>query len=430
MHRTWLVARREYLHNVRQPSFLFAAFGTPLLIVIVFAIAMFFAWNSGEGIRDRIEAGEYRLGYVDQAGLIPEDIPAQDFSEEHVAHPEMFVRFDTPESARDALDADEIGAYFVIVDDYVQSGNVELYSYDTEVTGPLERPISGLLNASLSMDLDIELPVERITRPIASQGLSIFTLDTDREVDQRTLPALILLPMFFAIVFTLATQITSGYLMSGLVDEKSNRMMEMLVTSITPMQLLSGKILGLGALGLTQLAVWIGGAGIVFVLGRDLPVLENAAFPLELLLVAIVYFVLGYFLTAAAMAGIGAVVGSEQESRQYAGIISLVQFVPYFFLVQFLNNPDGAAPVALSIIPFTAPMAMIIRYGLTTVPMWQLALSMGLLLLTTMGVMWLSARFFRWGLLMYGKRFNLRTVWAVMTGRAEVGTVAASGKEA
>lgn len=425
MHRTWLVARREYLHNIRQPSFLFAAFGTPLMIVIIFGVAMFFAMRSTEGIRERIEAGEYQLGFVDQSGLVPQDIPAQGFSEEQVPFPQVYVRFETSDDARAALDARDIDAYFVVAADYIQTGNVALYSYDTEVTTPLQRHINGLLNASLSLDLVTELPVERITRPIASEGLSIFTLDTGRELDQRTLPTLIILPMFFAIVFTLATQITSGYLMSGLVEEKSNRMMEMLVTSITPMQMLSGKILGLGALGLTQLAVWIAGAGVVFVLGRDLPMLENAVFPIDLVLVALLYCVLGYFLTAAVMAGIGAVVGSEQESRQYAGIISLVQFVPYFFLVQFLTSPDGIAPVALSIIPFTSPMAMIMRYGLTTVPMWQLALSVGLLLVTTVVVMWMSARFFRWGLLMYGKRFSLRTVWAVISGQAEVGTVVA-----
>lgn len=429
MHRLLLVAKREYLHNVRQPSFLFAALGMPLLLVVIFGISIFFAMRSGEGIRERIDAGEYRLGFVDLAGLIPDDIQAQGFSEQQVRNPAMFIRFESVSAARSALDDREIDAYFVVAADYMQTGNVELVSYDTDTTMPLQRPISGLLNASLSRELNGELPVERITNPIASQGLSIFTLDTGREVDQRTIPTLIGLPFFFAVVFTLATQITSGFLMSGLVEEKSNRIMEVLVTSISPMQMLSGKILGLGALGLTQLVVWVGGAGVVFVLGRNLPVLENAVFPFDLLLVAVVYFILGYFLTAAIMAGIGAVVGSEQESRQYAGIISLVQFVPYFFLVQFLTNPDGFAPVFLSIFPFTSPMGMILRFGLTTVPMWQLALSVGLLLLTTLGTAWLAARFFHWGLLMYGKRFSLRTVWAVISGRAEAGTVVASTKE-
>jgi ABC-2 type transport system permease protein len=116
------------------------------------------------------------------------------------------------------------------------------------------------------------------------------------------------------------------------------------------------------------------------------------------------------------MAGIGAVVDSEQESRQLAFFVTFPLFVPYFFLVQFLIQPNETIPVVLSLFPFTAPMSMMMRLGVTTVPAWQLALSVVLLLLTTVLFTWASVKVFRWGLLLYGKKFRLREVWAVLRG--------------
>jgi ABC-2 type transport system permease protein len=106
------------------------------------------------------------------------------------------------------------------------------------------------------------------------------------------------------------------------------------------------------------------------------------------------------------MAGLGSIIGSEQESRQYAGMISLPFAIPYFFLYFFITDPNGTFPVILSMIPFTAPMSMTIRFGLAGVPLWQLILSMSLLLGLTLFVTWISATLFRLSLLLYGKKIR------------------------
>lgn len=228
----------------------------------------------------------------------------------------------------------------------------------------------------------------------------------------------------------MATQTTSGYLMHGVSEEKSNRIMEILITSVKPMELLLGKILGLGALGLTQLLVWLVAGMVLLNVAESADVVRGVTLPPDLIVLALAYFLVGYFLFASVMAGMGAIAGSEQESRQYAGIFSLVTVIPFFFITQILFQADSPIALALTLIPFTAPLTVILRASLGGLPAWQLAASFAILLLTTLGMAWASARIFRWGLLMYGKRPTPRELWRVVRGANEtrMGTSAAGGE--
>jgi ABC-2 type transport system permease protein len=402
MRKIWLVAQQEYVTNLKKKSFLFAALGTPLIIVVVFAISIVLASN--EGLDDYGQ-----IGYVDFAGAM---------NLETVNNPERFAPYADVDAARAALDAEDIEAYFVIPEDYVDSGNIQLYSFD-KPPQDLDFVISDALARSLSANLDITLPVERLVDPVSD--MTVRLLDSGRELTIETLPAMIILPMFFAIVFTLATQVTGGFLMSGMVEEKTNRVLEILITSATPMQILAGKIIGLGLLGLSQLALWLVTAAAVITFGADLEFLNGVTLPLDLVIVAVAYFILGYFLTASLMAGLGSLIGSEQESRQYAGMISLPFAIPYFFLYFFITDPNGTFPVILSMIPFTAPMSMTIRFGLAGVPLWQLILSMSLLLILTLFVTWISASLFRLSLLLYGKKIGPVMLFKAIRGDDNLG---------
>jgi ABC-2 type transport system permease protein len=142
--------------------------------------------------------------------------------------------------------------------------------------------------------------------------------------------------------------------------------------------------------------------------------------------VTLIYFMLNYFLLASLMAGIGAVVGAEQESRQVGGIISLIVVIPFFFFSSFISDPNGTAPLVLSLIPLTAPISVILRMSFGTIPAWQLALSLAILLISTIIVAWGSGRVFRWALLMYGKRPTPRELLRAIRGSSQMGTVAAS----
>ena len=366
MNKVFLVARQEYVHNLKRGGFLFAAFGIPLFTILMMVVVFALTVNNET---DTSRVGQ--IGYVDLSGVL----------DDAVEQPENFMRFETEAAAEGALTAtDGIGAYFVVESDYLNNGRVRLVS-NGDTPEVLEDDIDAFLLANLgaSSGLDPEIAA-RIQDPVDSR---LLTLDNGRIISGSGLAGVILAPLIFVMVFLLATQTTSGYLMSGVVEEKSNRIMEILITSITPFQLLAGKIIGLAALGLTQLTIWLVVGFITLQLGQNTEFLAGVSIPTDMLIVGIVYFLLGYFFLASLMAGIGAVVGSEQESRQVAGIISIVLVVPIFFIVQFFTEPDGFAVTFLTLFPLTSPVAIILRMGFSAVPTWQLIVSMVLLVVTT-----------------------------------------------
>jgi ABC-2 type transport system permease protein len=388
----WLVARREYLYNLRRRSFLFGAFVVPVMVIVIMLIAFSLALESETNAES---IGQ--VGYVDLAGVLSEAVDK----------PEQFMAYDSEADARQALDEQSIGAYFVLPEDYPQTGIVRLYT-TSSIPEALHDRISAYLVANLSARLDTNISAERIQEPV---DMTAHILDSGRTLTNEQIGGLFFTPIIFVMVFAMASQITSGFLMSGVVEEKTNRVMEILITSVTPTQLLTGKIIGLGLLGLTQLAIWLLGGFVLFRLGNNVPFLSGISVPPDVIVVSAIYFVLAYFLLASIMAGVGAVVGSEQESRQMASIFSIVLFLPIFFIVSFIIDPDGTLPVILTLIPFTAPVSVLLRIGFGALPAWQLILSIALLALTTILTVWASARIFRWALLLYGKRPTPRELW-------------------
>jgi ABC-2 type transport system permease protein len=395
MDKIWLVAKREYLFNLRRRSFLLGAFGVPIFVLIVMFVAISLIANDEENVES---VGQ--VGYVDVAGVLSEAID----------RPEQFVAYSTEDEARQALDQGSLGAYFVVPDNYMETGAVSLFAR-TSIPEALHDLINEFLLTNLSADLDVSVAAERIQQPV---DLTIRVLDSGRTLTREHFGTLFLTPVIFVIVFMMALQTTSGFLMGGIVEEKANRMMEILITSITPLQMLVGKVLGLGALGMTQILIWAAGGALLFQLGANTSFLAGLSFPTDILVISLVYFILAYFFVASLMAGIGAVVGSEQESRQIAGLFALVLYIPFFAFVTYITDPNGPLPTIFTLIPFTAPVSVILRYSLGAIPAWQLVASFVILAVSTMIVMWASARIFRWALLLYGKRPGLRELLRVI----------------
>lgn len=411
MKEMWLVAKHEYLTNLRRPAFLFASFGAPLLTIVVMIIVFAVLDNT---MQDSTSVGT--VGYVDLADVISDD-----------AAPENFARYDSEDSARAALDSGDLGAYFVVSEDYLPTGNVRLYGRSV-VPEAVSDAIDDFLLASLAQQVNSESLFGRIQEPVS---LTIRVQDTGRTLGEDSIVGMFIVPIIFTVVFMLASTTTSGYLMAGVVEEKANRVMEILITSITPLQLLVGKILGLGALGLTQLVIWLVAGGALLSAGQGVAFLSGVTLSPELIIISLIYFIIDYFLFAGIMAGIGATVGSEQESRQYAGALSIISIVPFFFFVQLLTEPDHPAIKILTLFPFTAPLTVILRMSLGGVPTAELVASIAIMLITTIVVVWVMARVFRWSLLLYGKRPTPRQLWHVIRGSAptKIGTVATTGEQ-
>jgi len=203
-------------------------------------------------------------------------------------------------------------------------------------------------------------------------------------------------------------------LLRSVADEKETRVIEIVLSSVTPTELLAGKVIGLGALGLTQVGVWLassfllsGGLGAI-VAGAVL-ILNPANF-----LLAVVYFLLGYLLFSVIMATAGALGSNPRESQQIAGIFSMTASIPWFFAGFLFANPNAPFARALSFFPLTAPTTMMLRLPLADVPWIDIVISLAVLLVSIPIMLWAGARIFRVGLLMYGKRPSVKEIFGAL----------------
>ena len=415
MRKLWLIARREYLYNFKRRSFLFTAFGVPLFSFVMMFIVIGLAENTSTA------TGQLgHIGYVDEAGILanPVDQPAE------------YVAFPNADAAQAALVDRQIGAYFVVRPDFMTAaGEVDAYAYDGISDGIVSQ-FEDFIKATLGQRVTSDVPLDRILNPL--HGMTVVDLSSGGELTGTdAFMGRFLVPFAFAFVFLMAVNTTSQFLMSSVVEEKENRMMEILITSSTPLEMLWGKVLGLGVLGLTQVVLWAL-AGVMFVSAQPdtaANFLSGLRLTPDLLVAGLCYLVLGYFLFGAIMAGVGATATAEQEGRQFSGIFSLVAVIPMMLLVTFLQDPNGTIPVILSLFPLTAPVSMLMRMPMTAVPAWQIIVSLGVLALTVFATVWIAARVFRLGLLMYGKRLTVREiVQALRQGRQTMTSVAQVGE--
>jgi ABC-2 type transport system permease protein len=193
----------------------------------------------------------------------------------------------------------------------------------------------------------------------------------------------------------------------AVVDEKSSRVMEVMLASATPKQMMAGKVLGVGAVGLSQLGIWSIAAAIYGTPGLVMASVLGFTIPKEILIGLPVFFVLGYVLYSACFAALGATVNSEQEAQQLQMIVMLPLILASSFMWEVIRHPDSATSIFLSLFPFTSPVLMFMRMAVATPPLWQVLLCVALLIATVYLVISICARIYRVGILMYGKRPTL-----------------------
>ncbi len=394
MRKIWLIAKREYTYNFRRKSYLFSAFGVPVVILILVGVLILIMQQqfTATGTLGTI-------GYVDKAGVL----------EPGVALPDEYLEFESEEEAANALESGTIGAYFVIPRSYWRSGIVEAYAYG-DVPEGIQDQLESVLRANIAAAINSPY-VERLQEPL---NFIFRTIDGSRSVDLDTAIALFIVPYVMAFAVLMAISITSTFLMQGVMEDKENRVIELIVTSVSPLELLWGKMIGMAALSLTQLLIWLGAAvAAVELIGRGgHPVIAQALrLPPDYAITMIIFSLLGFLLYASLMIGIGASIPTDQEARQIASLILMPFVLPFFFMIQIMGEPSGPIALALTLVPFTSPLTIAMRWPLTTIPLWQLLTGMALLLVTMAIIIWIGARIFRASMLMYGKRLNLRELW-------------------
>jgi ABC-2 type transport system permease protein len=391
MNKTLLILRHEFVTLVRRKGFIIMTLVFPLIGFAAIGIYM---------IVQGIDTGDRDLpiiGYVDEIG---------GFSEYTIQDDLTFIPFDSQDEATDALLTEEINEYFVIPSDYLARGIVSRYVLEKELEVPDETrsAMTRFLQSNLLEGQATPEIAERVKIPML---LANIRLDENGNIaeDQGGFEAFFV-PMIFGFLLIMSIGASSGYLLQGLGEEKENRVMEVLLSSVSPRQLLTGKILGLGAAGLIQVIVWLVSLIILTQMASDVigGLMAGIKIPDNMLLLGIVYFILGYLLFAVIEAGMGAIGANAKESQQMVVALVLPAILPFYIFILFLrDNPDHVVGTVLTLIPVTAPMSVFVRLGLSEIPLWELLVSIGLMIAGIVGGIFLAAKAFRVFLLMYGK---------------------------
>lgn len=396
MIKTFRVALHEYRQHVFNKRFLLGLLSVPfLLLVMVGLIFLIFA----------MENNQTPVGYVDLSGILADPLPAPPV--EKPDRPVDFQAYPDEGAAMSALEAGEIQAFYVIPVDYRTSGSLRVVHIDPFKSSPRYQ-FENLLAVNLLRTAEPAV----VNRLIESPGIIVRSPDNSREMSSEGWFN-ILLPLFAGMAFVIAMFTSGGYLMQAVVEEKENRTMEVLMTSISPGQFMAGKILGDTAIGLTQILIWASFIVAGVLLGRtSLDFLQAVVVPPQLLVLVLVILFPAFIMVAALMATIGATVSEAREGQQMTGLISMPIWIPFMLVMLIVESPNSPVVLALSFFPLTAPLTMLIRHSITILPAWQIAISAAVLILSAVASVWLAGRAFRMGMLRYGKRLSWREIFS------------------
>ncbi len=419
IHQILLVLKREYLTRLRSKGFIVATILIPLgMIAFIGFVVGMAVWES---------ESEHTIGIVDQTEVIYPRLEKlnerryQDFSS-------------LPEDSLQSLTLDEeIDGYIILREEHINLE--ESPEYVSSGAGGMS------LQSSIRADLRQVIRDERISRANVSEDVqqvfqteitlttSKLTEEGEAKDDDTRFLTIVGVAMGFIIFGSVLGY--GGMLTRSVIEEKTNRIIEVITSSVKPIELLLGKMGGVGALALTQLSIWIAAllgigamAGPVAGMLMDPDIMSPAsateAAPVDpsmfaipeieasLIIYFVIFFILGYLLYSSLFAAVGSAVDSETDTQQFMFPIMIPVMIAYFIMFQAMENPDGTLSIVGSLIPFCTPIVMITRIAITDVPFWQVSLSILLMVVTFAGTMWISAKIYSVGILSYGNSASFK----------------------
>ena len=428
MHKVLLVIQREYLARVKKKSFLIATLLTPLIFPAILAVFVWIAVEEKENQSLRV------IEVVDETGLF--------FMESSEQYAFSSSSKTLEEAKALVLEGERYGALYLPKMELSSPQGIQFYGIENPSTA-----LISYLEAALKRKVeDLRLYAKGINPAVLKQirtqvKIQSLTLGDAGEEVISDATVNYALGFLAGILIYLFIFIYGNQIMQGVIEEKSTRIVEILVSSLRPFQLMMGKIVGIGAVGLTQFLIWVFLVGmlstiVVGVLGMQMPqqqamemanpelmaaasesgdlggllyVIESIDF-VSLIVSFIFYFLGGYLLYGALFAAVGAAVDAPSDAQQFMFPITIPLLVGYMGLFVFvLQDPSSSVSFWLSIVPLTSPIAMMgrISYG---VPFWELALSMSLLVIGFLGTTWMASKVYRIGILMHGTKPTYRTL--------------------
>lgn len=411
MHKTLLIFKNELITVVTRRSFVLTLFLLPLVSFVVILVITALQPDQEPNLVSEVliqnDAGPISDGYVDPGKLI-QRLPA--WLPEHA-----LVEFDSEKDAYLALELGKIRSYYLIDPNYVQTGRLVAVKADA---GPvLESSESANIRQALEFNL-LQGNEDLAARLALPADVQETYLAAEPQRDPNNMMTFFL-PYGVTMLFYMVILGSASLMLSSITSEKQNRVMEMLVTSISPTQLLAGKITALGLVGLLQTVVWSGtGYALLRLSGRtfDLPAAFNL--PPSILGWGVVFFLCGYALYASLMAGIGALVPNLREASQMTTLVILPLVIPLMLITLIVNDPNGTLAVILSLVPLTAPVTVMMRMAATQVPVWQTLTAALLVFASALLVIRSVAGLFRAQNLLSGQAFSIKLFFKALAGKA------------
>jgi ABC-2 type transport system permease protein len=411
MKKTLQIIWREYYERVRKKSFIIITLLAPLLMGGLIILPTYLSTLSVEK--------ERKIAVIDLSGKTY--LPLLNALDERIKGgrkkynlSQLSVKGDEIPSIKKTLTRDieegRLDAYLIIPEDITKKGEAEYYARSVSNITETRRIATALNEIVVGERLKREgLDPARINKLIEKTDLKTIKIVGGEEQKSSFLRDY-MGTMIFTMILYMTLVLYGTYIMRGIVEEKSSRMVEMLLSAVNPNQLMMGKVLGIGAVGLTQYLIWGGFGFLLLKLGTGIVAPGTSLISGATLIFFIIFFILGYFLFATMYAGVGAVCNTMDEANQLQWIVLIFLLIPFLMATFAIQNPSAPVCVVLSIIPFFAPILMFMRVSTVMPPAWQVILSIGLLIAAIFLMVRLVAKVFRVGILMYGKRPRLAEI--------------------
>jgi len=405
MRNILLIAKREYLEQIRGRAFKISTILVPVLIAALLGFSHFMDQKAGKGkhiavfAQDRALANEVRQQLLDDKEAEYQVDVTAPFAEQQRAEAQRLVQTKAIDGllSIDTSNPDKISASFT-----------SLSAVDVSAHGSLQ-------NALNRAAIDRRIVRKGMTSAEADALLAQVSIDSlqlnkDGKIGKSNGGTVVIKATLMLVMLSLPIMLYGLDMARAIIEEKTSRIFEVMLAIAKPSDLLAGKLLGVGGVGITQIAIWVIGAAI-FMGSALAPQLltgsiaihfswaEGIFFP--------VYFILGFALFSAIFSGLAATCETSQDLQKLMWVAIIPLYTAMGMLPVMINDPNSGWSIAASLFPLTSPYVMISRMGLAQVPLWQVGLSVILLVLTTWGVLWFSSRLYRVGILMYGKRATL-----------------------
>ena len=399
MNKFWLVCRYEYFRHVRRKRFIFALLSMPAMILLMFGAGFLAVWAQYD---------KTPIGFVDPFGALvnPQPVPKQ--ADEMFPNPEI-LKYPDEKAARQSLDSKEIQGYFILESSYKEDGSTKYVT-----TGQMKDTAETAVRDFMYFNLVSGQPQATVDRLMKGPTIEVRSLGGNRKTGKNDILNIVL-PLIVGVLFLLVINTSGSYLVGALVEEKENRTMEIMVTSVSPDQLMAGKVIGNLAVGLTELIVWVALGVIALSFARsNLPAAQELNLDTGFLWLSFFTLLPAFVMVAGLMATAGVTTTDTREAQQIAGLFILPVVIPFWLIVPLMESPNSPLAVGLSLFPLTAPISLPLRAAFTDVPGWQISLSLSILVIGAIFALWLAARAFRIGMLRYGKKL----AWREIFGRA------------